>query len=200
MPVIITDAQTNWTAGQVFSVKYFVDLYRDNSFNVEHKSSCQFFPYATQYNYLEEALHDLDPDRRVNRQNTINGINKKKPWYFGWSNCNPIISGILRRHYSKPYFLPRNSYSSLIDWIFMGQPGYGASMHIDRVRRPSWQAQIKGRKRWVLVPPYECYKECHRLEFDVNPGEVIVLDTNVWFHQTTIIGEDTSIVIGSEYD
>ena len=29
---------------------------------------------------------------------------------------------------------------------------------------------------------------------------VVVLDTNKWFHQTDIVGEELSITIGSEYD
>ncbi|RWS23429.1 putative acyl-CoA dehydrogenase 6-like protein [Leptotrombidium deliense] len=52
------------------------------------------------------------------------------PWYVGWSNCNPVLANILRQHYTKPYFLPSNSESSRIDWIFMGVPGYGAHLHV----------------------------------------------------------------------
>lgn len=28
----------------------------------------------------------------------------------------------------------------------------------------------------------------------------VVLDTNVWYHQTLIIGDEVSITIGAEYD
>ena len=37
------------------------------------------------------------------------------------------------------------------DWFFLGTPGYGAPFHIDEVRHPSWQAQIKGVKIWYDV-------------------------------------------------
>ena len=32
--------------------------------------------------------------------------------------------------------------------LHMGTPGYGAPFHIDEVKHPSWQAQIKGAKTW----------------------------------------------------
>ena len=34
------------------------------------------------------------------------------------------------------------------DWFFLGTPGYGAPFHIDEVKHPSWQAQIRGVKTW----------------------------------------------------
>ena len=38
---------------------------------------------------------------------------------------------------------------------------------------PSWQAQIKGTKKWTLEPPPECAHVCDpKLEVTVNPGEI----------------------------
>ncbi|XP_068687108.1 uncharacterized protein [Montipora foliosa] len=72
---------------------------------------------------------------------------------------------------------------------------------IDNVGNPSWQAQIKGTKKWTLEPPPECSLVCDpKLEVTVHPGEIIVFDTNKWFHQTDIMGKELSITIGSEYD
>lgn len=59
-------------------------------------------------------------------------------WYpFSWcdtfcfrSNCNPDVAQILRQHYFRPNFLPDDSESSAIDWIFMGYSQQGASMHV----------------------------------------------------------------------
>lgn len=36
----------------------------------------------------------------------------------------------LRKHYSRPYFLPEKSENAATDWIFMGGPGLGAHMHV----------------------------------------------------------------------
>jgi hypothetical protein len=73
-------------------------------------------------------------------------------------------------------------------------------MHIDNVDLPSWQAQVRGRKQWTLRPVPECLFVCKELNFIVEPGEILVLNTNVWYHKTFVISEDEiSITIGSEF-
>lgn len=83
----------------------------------------------------------------------------------------------------------------------MGCPGYGAHLHvsrktstlivltpppflpphlpclyifqIDQVGNPSWQAQVKGTKKWTLEPPPECAHQCPpRMETIIHPGEI----------------------------
>ncbi|XP_022091989.1 bifunctional arginine demethylase and lysyl-hydroxylase psr-1-like [Acanthaster planci] len=192
-PVVVTDGMEQWTALQVLSFDFFKEIYSDKSPVLESNSpDCQFFPYRTNFDSLKEVL-EMAPER-------ANLSDGSAPWYIGWSNCDSTAANTLRQHYHRPYFLPPESESSKTDWIFMGSPGYGAHMHIDDVELPSWQAQVKGHKRWTLEPPPECYLECQTLEVEVHPGEIIVLDTNKWFHQTLIIGDEMSITIGSEYD
>ncbi|KAJ8303305.1 hypothetical protein KUTeg_019701 [Tegillarca granosa] len=172
VPVIITDASKNWTAPNVFSFEFFKSLYSKGSPALENTlSECQFFPYKTNFNNLGEVFQMSD-DRAKMKDGS-------EPWYIGWSNCEFEAANILRKHYQKPYFLPR----------------------VDNVKDPSWQAQITGTKKWTLEPPSECYFECKsRLEVTVEPGEIIVLDTNKWYHSTLNVGNDISITIGSEYD
>lgn len=192
-PVIITDAMREWTAQEKFSFEYFKQVYHNDSPALDSSSSeCQFFPYQTSFDSLRDVF-SMNSDRAHLRDGS-------KPWYIGWSNCDSMAANTLRQHYKRPYFLPSEYESSRTDWIFMGAPGYGAPMHIDNVEFPSWQAQVKGIKRWYLEPPPECYLQCHFLEVVVHPGEIIVLDTNRWFHQTFIEGTELSITIGSEYD
>ena len=64
------------------------------------------------------------------------------PWYFGWANCDEDAGKILRKYYERPNFLPTDSESGQRDWIFIGTPGFGAPMHLDNVKYPSWQAQV----------------------------------------------------------
>jgi len=126
--------------------------------------------------------------------------NSSTPWYVGWSNCNGVVASKLRQHYKKPYFIPESLDHAKTDWIFMGVPGYGAHLHIDSVDTMSWQAQIKGRKLWTLQTPPECHSQCSSyMELVVEPGNIVILDTNKWFHSTKILGDEVSIVIGSEY-
>jgi hypothetical protein len=54
------------------------------------------------------------------------------PWYFGWSNCDAETAEVLRKYYDRPYFLPLASENNAVDWIFMGGPGLGAHMHVQK--------------------------------------------------------------------
>ena len=49
---------------------------------------------------------------------------------FVRSNCDSEVRQELRRHYSKPYFIPSDSEHSETDWIFMGGVGPGANIHV----------------------------------------------------------------------
>ncbi|XP_041047104.1 uncharacterized protein LOC121279804 [Carcharodon carcharias] len=192
-PVVVEDGQRNWSAREVFSFEFFIRIYDNDSRALDNSGSeCQFFPYDTEFLNLGDVFSMEAGRARMH--------NNAKPWYIGWSNCDSSAASILRQHYKRPYFIPAISESSKMDWIFMGVPGHGAHMHIDDVDNPSWQAQIRGIKHWKLEPPAECYYECSSLEAIVYPGQIIVLDTNKWFHETHILGEELSITIGSEYD
>ncbi|XP_043563069.1 uncharacterized protein LOC122558491 isoform X1 [Chiloscyllium plagiosum] len=193
-PVVVEDGQRNWSAREIFSFEFFTRIYDNESRALDSSASeCQFFPYDTEFVNLGDVF-SMEAGRAAGMDS------KAKPWYIGWSNCDSSAASILRQHYKRPYFIPAISESSKMDWIFMGVPGHGAHMHIDDVDNPSWQAQIKGIKHWKLEPPAECYYECSSLEAIVYPGQIIVLDTNKWFHETHILGEELSITIGSEYD
>lgn len=144
----------------VFSFEFFRNLYRGYSV-----FSCQFFPYKTEFKTLEEALNMSEARARFKEG--------EKPWYIGWSNCNDEVGKVLSSYYKRPYFLPDTSENLSLNWIFMGGPGFGAHMHVDNVHYPSWQAQIKGRKKWHLAPSPECFYRCKRdLEIVVEQGEI----------------------------
>lgn len=116
------------------------------------------------------------------------------------SNCSPGVSVILRQLAPRPAFLPNESESSALDWIFMGGQGPGAAWHLDYVQRPSWQAQISGTKTWHFRPVPECQQVCQPFSATINKGDIIFVDTNQWYHTTYIHEGELSITIGSEYD
>lgn len=193
VPVLIKDATKTWTAMDTFSYDFFKELYVNisDAFEVTEEE-CQFFPYKTDFESLEDAFN-MTNDRAHFKEG-------EDTWYFGWSNCHPDISRVLRKHYNRPYFLPNDSESSSLDWIFMGGSGLGAFVHLDYVQRPSWQAQISGKKTWTLIPTPECENICHSMNVTVHKGDIIVIDTNQWYHATYIHPGEVSITIGSEYD
>ncbi|XP_045211643.2 uncharacterized protein LOC123563114 isoform X2 [Mercenaria mercenaria] len=193
VPVLIKEATSNWSAMSKFSYKFFKDLYTEKEGALDSvDEQCQFFPYKTDFSTLNDVFNMSDA-----RANFSEG---EAPWYIGWSNCHNEVKNELRNHYERPYFLPNDSESSALDWIFMGGSGPGALIHLDYVQRPSWQAQISGKKTWTLIPPPECEKECKDLNVTVHKGDIFVIDTNIWYHSTFIHPGDISITIGSEYD
>ena len=66
----------------------------------------------------------------------------------------------LRKHYERPKFLPDDSESSSLDWIFMGGSGTGAMMHVslfftlmhnkNYLERRNSGADLGFFKRWLL--------------------------------------------------
>uniref|UniRef100_B3P3D7 GG16773 n=1 Tax=Drosophila erecta TaxID=7220 RepID=B3P3D7_DROER len=177
--------------GKLFNYWYFRDVYTKAK-QKQHIRECQFLPYTTGFFDIYDAL-DMPEDRVELKPG-------EQPWYFGWSNCHAETAEEFRRHYGRPYFLPEGSENNAVDWFFIGSSGLGAQMHIDNVRLPSWQAQLAGSKRWLLVPPPECYLQCQRFDVVVQQGDIIVLDTNKWYHQTFVQPGAISLTIGAEYD
>ncbi|XP_058446636.1 uncharacterized protein LOC131427454 [Malaya genurostris] len=190
-PVIVTDATVNWTATEYFDYWFFKEIYQTYG-RRKGAAKCQFFPYQTNFHNIFEAF-SLDEARVRYEIGT-------EPWYFGWSNCDPVILKKLRQHYGRPYFLPKSSENNAVDWVFMGGTGLGAHMHVDNVRLPSWQSQLKGAKEWILAPPPECYYSCNFMSVVVQTGDTIVLDTNKWYHKTNVLSGEISITVGAEYD
>ena len=98
-------------------------------------------------------------------------------------------------------------------------------MHIDNVDLASWQVQLRGAKTWYLAPPPECWATCHgvmqvhylltiskyldwrylptvfvRTELvphqnTMYPGDVIVVNTNIWFHSTKVTISSRNLVL-----
>ena len=122
-------------------------------------------------------------------------------WYVGWAVCQEEVAEQLHQLYSRPHFIHPDSTPPKKPWIFIGTPGPGAHFHIDNVDMSSWQAQIAGSKTWYLKPPPECWWSCGGVISTVlYPGDIIVVNTNVWFHSTKIEGPGISVVITNEFD
>nr|CAD7435110.1 unnamed protein product [Timema monikensis] len=105
----------------------------------------------------------------------------------------------MRRYYTTPHFLPEDSEHARMDYIFIGYQ-QGAVMHqIDYISRLMWQAQIQGHKTWRLMPPPDCDHVCSTLSFRVDPGDIVLLDTRQWYHDTCIDAGEMSLTVSSEY-
>lgn len=194
-PIVLRGGAAHWKAMKTFSYAFLRDVYRNTTGAFEEsRRYCQFLNTATDIEDLEDFFSM--PDSRA----YMSGPDEKT-WYVGWSNCDQRIVSILREHYTRPDFFPDDSEASIIDWIFIGYAGLGLETHLDYVLRPSWQAQIRGVKTWTLVPPPECESVCvPSLKVTVRPGDIILVNTNHWYHSTLVEPGEMSITIGSEYD
>jgi hypothetical protein len=77
VPVLIKDATKTWTAMDTFSYDFFKKLYLNisDAFEVTEEE-CQFFPYNTDFESLEDAFNMTD-DRAHFKEG-------EDTWYFGW--------------------------------------------------------------------------------------------------------------------
>ncbi|KAI3384682.1 hypothetical protein SNEBB_000784 [Seison nebaliae] len=203
-PVLVKGAANHWKAMKSFNLQQLSDFYREanviESTESEDGWTCQFFPYRTDMRALGELFDKYEIGNLSHTDRTSSSPSEDR-WYVGWSNCNHEVGEKFREHYQTPSFIPIDSESSKVDWLFIGTPGYGAPLHLDFVELTSWQAQIKGKKLWTLKPPPECTHICpthHKLL--VEPGDIVVIDTNYWYHKTLILGNEISLTIGTEYD
>ena len=62
-----------------------------------------------------------------------------------------------------------------------------------------WQGQIIGSKTWTVAPTPECDDVCERFSFFVDTGDIILLDTRIWYHGTRVENGKFSLTITSEY-
>nr|CAD7196061.1 unnamed protein product [Timema douglasi] len=182
-PVVVTDAMLNWTAQQVFNFRFLKMIYTQ----FQQSPDCQLLAANSGSSNIGED--EFNTSTKPNLE----------PWHISWRNCDERAAAILRQHYGRPYFLPANEEEAKLEWIYLGSPGYRETMHIDVVEQPTWQAQLRGIKRWFLHPPPECYYQCESLEVTLQPGEIIVVDSTKWYHETTVISDEYSITVGAQF-
>lgn len=188
-PLIIRNASAHWQIMTTLNFEWLKTAYLSDSKILEYDDKECWFN-----NYKSKHLGSL---RAVFRMKSA----RERDWYVGWAVCQPQISEMLLELYERPTFLHPESTPPKKPWIFIGTPGPGAHVHIDNVDLSSWQAQVSGTKTWLLRPPPECWWACHGdMKAMVSPGDIIVVNTNLWYHSTRIEGDDISLVITNEFD
>jgi len=193
-PLVVRNATLDWKAMDQLNYYWLKDAYlSDPEIFDKEWDDCWFNRYKTEEFRNLRSVFKL-PDWRIEQD-------VGEPWYVGWSVCQKPVAEMLFELFDRPTFISPDSTPPKKPWIFIGTPGYGAHSHVDNVGEPTWQAQIRGVKTWYLDPPPECRWTCHgRMEVTMYPGDIIVLDTNRWFHATLVQGEELSVVITNEYD
>ncbi|XP_038223513.1 uncharacterized protein LOC119840825 isoform X2 [Zerene cesonia] len=186
-PIIVKNAIGHWRAVKEFHYDMFKKLYEDTVGSYESlEEGCQFLNFKSDLFTLREVFSM--PRERVNND----------PGQKPWGNCHQGILHKLRKYYSVPNFLPDDAEYPATEHIFMGYE-IGAVMHLDYIERLMWQGQVKGMKKWSVAPVPECEHVCHKFKFYVEPLDIVMLDTRIWYHETTIPKGQFSITVQSEY-
>ncbi|CAG9793982.1 unnamed protein product [Diatraea saccharalis] len=190
-PIIVKNAINYWRATKEFSFELFKRLYQhtDGSYD-SLEDGCQFLNFKTDLFTLKEVF-DM-PEARARYEPG------QDPWYVGWGNCHPDILAKVRQYYDIPNFLPEDAEFPATENIFFGYE-IGAVMHLDYISRLMWQGQVKGSKIWSVAPVPECDHICNKFQFHVQAGDVVLLDTRIWYHATTIPNREFSLTVQSEY-
>eukprot|EP00088_Acartia_fossae_P003714 TRINITY_DN1158_c0_g1_i1.p1 TRINITY_DN1158_c0_g1~~TRINITY_DN1158_c0_g1_i1.p1 ORF type:complete len:323 (+),score=35.70 TRINITY_DN1158_c0_g1_i1:201-1169(+) len=194
-PLVVRNASLHWKAMKDLDYYWLKDQYLSDPEILDYTGDeCWFNRYKTLEFRNLAAVFRL-PDYRVKME-------AGRPWYVGWAVCHKPVAEALYGLFERPQFIPPDSTPPSKPWIFIGTPGPGAHSHIDNVDLSSWQAQITGVKKWKLTAPPECSWTCGSkpLETIIYPGDIIVINTNYWFHSTQILGDQLSLVITNEYD
>lgn len=190
-PIIVKNAIKSWRATKEFNYKMFKRLYEETGGSYESlDDGCQFLNFKTDLFSLKEVFNM--PEERVKNEPG------QKPWYVGWGNCHPEILSKVRQYYNVPDFLPSDAEFSGTENIFFGYE-IGAVMHLDYISRLMWQGQVSGNKIWSIAPVPECDHVCNGLEFYVEKGDIVFLDTRIWYHSTRIPAGEFSLTVQSEY-
>lgn len=193
-PLVVRNASLAWAAMDVLNYQWLKNIYLSDPEILEKEGDeCWFNRYKTpEFRNLRSVFRMSDPKA---------SMQTGEPWYVGWAVCHDVVAQELHKLYDRPAFISPDSTPPKKPWIFIGTPGPGAHFHIDNVDLSSWQAQLSGTKTWYLRPPPECYWSCPgKLETTLYPGDIIVINTNEWFHSTKVSGSELSIVITNEYD
>lgn len=191
-PVLVKGASIDWPATNHFSFNYFKHLYQERIAKRGHQSeqdqiTISYFTYRSCLYTFDEFLSLTDAE-------ALNGS-----WYISWNTQDPYIRSELHSHLREPAFLPPNSSEIHTAAIYMGTPGPAASIHIDSVGLPTWQAQLSGTKTWTLLPLPECEHKCDSINITVEQGDIIVVDNHRWYHSTHVHEGSISISYGTEF-
>ncbi|KAG7295923.1 hypothetical protein JYU34_021013 [Plutella xylostella] len=190
-PIIVKNAISHWRATKEFNFHLFKRLYEQTEGSYESlEDGCQFLNFKTDLYSLKEVF-DMPEKRARNAAG-------EQPWYVGWGNCHPDILAKVRKYYSIPEFLPEDAEFAATENIFFGYE-MGAVMHLDYIPRLMWQGQVSGNKTWAIAPVPECDSVCHKFQYYVEPGDVVLLDTRIWYHATSLPKGQFSLTVQSEY-
>ena len=205
IPVVIEDLATSWPAASRWTPSFFRSQYGHLRVTVGRAARKTELPVKMT---LDEYVRYM--------QSTT----EERPWYLtSWDftvECPELLSDFtLPRYFAEDFIVqvPIELRPRLL-WIFMGPPGSGFRLHVDVGHTAAWNAQLSGRKEWVLFEPeapvYDGRPDAFNPDLTkfprmadaqpyvctLGPGDVIFTPSR-WWHQTRIL--ETSMSVTGNY-
>lgn len=206
-PVIVEDLADSWPARTRWTPDFFRSQYGHLRVTVSKAARKTELPVKMS---LDEYVRYMDT------------TTESRPWYLSsWDftiDCPELRSDFqLPRYFAEDYILelPEEIRPRLL-WIFMGPPGSGFRLHVDVGHTAAWNAQLSGRKDWLLFAPEETdnvyegkvdafapdlqrfprFARAQPYACTLGPGDVI-FTPSCWWHQTRIL--ETSMSVTGNY-
>ncbi|GIZ02323.1 uncharacterized protein CEXT_214141 [Caerostris extrusa] len=155
IPVIVRNAMTDWPImNETFTIRNLTD---------------EFF-------FLEDDVCMFQSNLKIKNHRKLFELLSKheaEKWY----------AHLLRRFYSRPYFMPPTVQMTESNWLFMSAFYNGKKFKkIDPM--PSitvmWVAQVWGTNQIQFKPKKPCHKTCNVLEDTLEEGELVLYNPAVW--------------------
>lgn len=206
-PVVIEDLTADWAAQRKWTPEFFRSRYGHLRLTVSRAARKTELPVKMSMDEYVRYMQSCQEER---------------PWYLtSWDftlECPELLNDfVLPRYFAEDYIssLPDELRPRLL-WIFMGPPGSGFRLHVDVGHTAAWNAQLIGRKDWILFEPssgplvyegrvdafapdlsrYPRLAEAQPYVCTLGPGDVIFTPSR-WWHQTRIL--ETSLSLTGNY-
>ncbi|CAH1800506.1 unnamed protein product [Owenia fusiformis] len=184
IPLIVTDAMSDWPARENFSLKYLHELHKNDP-KLRDASPCDFttnlkIPNGNHRAFLKKAA-----------SGNINN------YYAHWSNCDKQAAKVLRQFYKRPYFIPPMVEFRYSNWLFVSNKFTGKRFKpLSIGSAVGVMSVVKGQFDIKLLPRPPCNETCVELTETLTEGEILVFTDNLWYLDYLPNGPGESIAIG----
>ncbi|KAI0226288.1 hypothetical protein LSAT2_023083 [Lamellibrachia satsuma] len=184
IPVIVTDAMTDWPAMDKFNVKFLDQLYSTQD-DMKRMMPCMF----------DSDVNNVYDDPRVLLPKVASG--KISQWYAHWENCDKLCAKVIRQFYHRPYFVPPMVEMADTNWIFVASQYNNSQPKIVNIARNMVLfAQLHGSSKIQLLPKSPCNTTCSTLYCTLHRGEILAVTDVTWRLEYIPTGAAESIAVG----
>ncbi len=206
-PVILENLTADWPAQKLWTPDFFRRRYGHLRVTVSRAARKTELPVTMSLDEYVRSMHSTT---------------EKRPFYLtSWDFT--AVAPELANDFSLPRYFAEDFIAELPEevrprllWLFMGPPGSGFRMHVDVGHTAAWNAQLVGRKEWILYAPDEAenvyqgrveafspdlerfprFQQAQAHAATLGPGDVI-FTPSCWWHQTRIL--ETSLSVTGNY-